>query len=197
MKNYLISNGNKPDKIRVLTTFDYLTDDFVSSRSYSMDIVFAGNLSKSTFLRKMDSERFLDLHIMCYGLPIEYQFKKVCYMGKFSPENVSIIKGSWGLVWDGDSLDCCNGEMGNYLRYNSPHKLSLFIVALLPVIVWREQALSSYVKEKGIGIIIDSLYDLHDAVRNVTADEYKVMQENIKKEAELLRKGSHLSGMLI
>ena len=52
------------------------------------------------------------------------------YKGKFSPENISFIEGNWGLVWDGDQLETCHGKLGEYLRINSSHKISLYIAKL-------------------------------------------------------------------
>ena len=44
-------------------------------------------------------------------------------------------KGSFGLIWEGDSIEKPSGSLGRYIQYISHHKLSLYILAKLPIIV--------------------------------------------------------------
>ena len=196
MKDWLVDKGFDSDKIEILTAFDYLTDDKVTdNRKKTKEVVFAGNLEKSEFLQKI-LETDLGLTINCYGKKIDNLSKGLNYKCAFRSENVSALEGSWGLVWDGDSLDTCNGPMGEYQRYNSPHKLSLYIVAHLPVIVWKEAAMAQYVKEKGIGICVSSLREISGIIDELKENDYKTMIENIKRESDMLRSGAHLKACL-
>ena len=54
---------------------------------------------------------------------------------------------NFGLVWDGTSLDGCNGRYGEYLKFNNPHKTSLYLSCGIPVIIWKEAALADFVEE--------------------------------------------------
>ena len=192
MKKYLTDRGYDSKRIKVLTAFDYLTNDIITSqRKRSKDVVFAGNLKKSLFLRTLSSED-LAININCYGKPIKKLSKGLTYKGAFTSEHVGAIEGSWGLVWDGDSLDACTTPLGEYQRYNAPHKLSLYIVAHLPVIVWDQAAMASYVKEKDLGICVSSLREISSRIDAITEEEYNRILENVKKESELLRNGAHL-----
>ena len=160
-------------------------------------VVYAGNLKKSTFLKSIPDD--IGITINCYGRAISRinEFSKsIVYKTSFQPENVSILDGSWGLVWDGLSLDTCVGDFGDYLKYNSPHKLSLYIVSELPLIVWESSALSSYVKEKGIGITISSIKEIKERISIITDEEYDRILRNVKKESEILRSGGHLIAFL-
>lgn len=195
MKEYLVSKGVDAKKLCVLYTFDYLTDDVVADRSYSKIVSFAGNLSKSTFLQNI-SVNDNDLKLYCYGANCNDNYSGIIYKGKFSPNNVSQIEGSWGLVWDGTSTDTCTGEFGDYLKYNSPHKVSLYIVAELPIIIWKEQALARYITERNLGITISSIDEISDKLSKVSESMYQEMRNNIKTEAALLRSGGHLSRFL-
>lgn len=195
MKNHLVSLGIEESKIKVLTSFDYLTDDIPASpRTNSAIVAFAGNLSKSTFLSRISDEN-VPLKMNCYGRQIPLN-SPIVYKGTFQPENVSVLKGSWGLVWDGISLDGCVGDFGEYLKYNSPHKLSLYIVAGLPLIVWTKSALARYVVENHLGITVDSIREIPDKLSGVSDEEYQDMLSCVEKESALLKSGSHLSSII-
>mgnify|MGYP007079152982 FL=1 len=61
-----------------------------------------------------------------------------------SDELIATAEGDFGLVWDGFSVDACTGNFGEYLKYNNPHKTSLYIRCELPVIIWDQAALSDF-----------------------------------------------------
>lgn len=191
MKEYLVAKGVDAEKLRILYTFDYLTDDIVADRTYSKIVTFAGNLSKSSFLKDIP-KNINDLKFYCYGADYNDNYSGIVYKGKFTPNNISHIEGSWGLVWDGTSTETCTGEFGDYLKYNSPHKVSLYIVAELPIIIWKEQALSRYITERNIGITISSIDEISEKLSNISEAMYLEMKNNIKVEAEALRSGNHL-----
>ena len=115
------------------------------------------------------------------------------YNGSFSPEElVSHLEGSFGLVWDGISAETCAGAFGEYLRINNPHKLSLYLAAGLPVIIWKEAALAPFVAENKVGFAVSSLYEIRDVVDRLPDNEYQTMKENAKQIGLHLRKGQYL-----
>ena len=101
---------------------------------------------------------------MLYGINYDEQnitSLNVEYKGAFLPNEIpSKLEGSFGLVWDGDSTDGCNGASGDYIRYNNPHKLSLYISSCLPVIVWSQAAIADFVRQHNIGFCVDKLIDI-------------------------------------
>lgn len=194
MKMYLVGRGIESSKIRVLTCFDYLTDEECPSRKLSNEVVFAGNLIKSKFLDNLKPEG--NVIYNCYGIKDELFPSDLIYKGKFSPDRVSVIEGSWGLVWDGDSIETCSGAFGKYLMYNAPHKLSLYMVSGLPVFIWRKQALAEYVVNNRLGYAIDSLMDIPDLIASCTSEEYDSMHANVKQFAQILKSGGHLKDCL-
>lgn len=197
MKDYLYGKGIYKEKMKVLTSFDYLIEEKTEPRrSYSHNVVYAGNLEKSLFLLEI-MKSGLDISIFCYGKE-KYKFSgNIFYKGFFNSEYVSNIEGSWGLVWDGDHIDTCDGVYGKYLRINSPHKLSLYIVALLPIIIWEESALADYVVKKSIGYTIKRISDIPELFSKITEEDYFRLQRNIKKEREYLINGFHLKECLM
>ena len=135
----------------ILGLFDYLTvKTHERSRSLSQTISFAGNLSKSGFIRHLEElTKGSQVRFILYGRNDEnHSFGNgIDYGGLFHPDDVSSLEGSWGLVWDGPSIEELTGEAGLYQRINSPHKASLYLVAGLPLIVSAQAAIAKIVVE--------------------------------------------------
>ena len=108
----------------------------------------------------------------------------------------SKLKADFGLVWDGDSVDTCAGDTGRYLLYNNPHKFSLYLASGLPVIVWEKSAVSEFVRQYGIGLIVSSLNEIGKRVRNLSIDEYKQMLSRVAKISADIRSGKFLGQIL-
>lgn len=196
MKQFVVQHGIEADKIVTLECFDYLTHDAITRRQANSDtVVFVGQLDKSSFLEEVTPAN-LSFHINLYGRYEKDLGAGVTYKSTFRPDNVSIFGGSWGLVWNGDTIDECTGSMGEYLRYNAPHKLSLYVAAELPVIIWDKAAKADYVREKGIGLCVSSLREVGSLIRGVTDAQYRLMLENVRRESQKVRAGEHLLGCL-
>lgn len=99
----------------------------------------------------------------------------------------------WGLVWDGDSLDECSGEWGEYLRINNPHKASFYLRAGLPVIVWRQSAMAPFVERMNVGIAVDSLHDLERELKSISPEAYAGLRANAEAMARSLTRGEWFS----
>ena len=184
----------------VLGPFYFLYNGEVCKRTYSNFpvVMVAGNLSKEKCkyvyeLSNVKNVRF-DLFGTNYtGLKNEY----IRYRGKYEPvELISHLDGQFGLVWDGDGVDTCSGDYGNYLKYNSPHKFSLYLAAGVPVIVWQESALASYVQEAGIGICICSLMELPTYLSNMQEEAYDRMVANVMQARKNILSGNRLREIL-
>lgn len=168
--------------MQTLDLFDYLRPTIDHPvRRYRYEIAFAGNLAKSTFLY-LDLNK-IGVNFFIYGINFDRKqinSKNITYKGSFSSEEIpSKLEGSFGLIWDGGSIDTCSGSFGEYTRYNNPHKLSLYISSCLPVIVWSKAAIADFVKEHDIGFCIDSLRDLNTVLGSMTEDDYGRYLKNI------------------
>ena len=102
---------------------------------------------------------------------------------------IAEAQGSFGLVWDGASLDACTGNFGEYLQYNNPHKTSLYLRCGLPVIIWNKAALAEFVTRNGVGFSIGSLRELDDVLRSLTPERYAEMRKRVKAVSERLANG--------
>lgn len=201
MKQALVDAGVRSE-IRVIHLFDYHTSDPLPDEETLIGrkhtVAFAGNLIKSKFIAVLLQKQFSTLQFNYYGLPVDLPFDGTThrYQGKFSPSNVSFVQGGWGLVWDGDSLDTCSGEMGNYLRYNASHKLSLYLAAGMPVIVWKESGLARWIVEQELGLAVTSLTEVEQVIEGVSEQQYIRLIASVAFVSKQLRRGAMLSSIL-
>lgn len=202
MKEYLVEHGFDGNRIIVLGIFDYLHDcELPQMRTKEKRVVIAGNLikNKCEYLYKlMDMKQIpftLDLFGSGFSLKETPNFVK--YHGSCLPDELpGKLEGAFGLVWDGTEIDCCAGNAGEYIRYNNPHKCSLFLASNMPVIIWKEAALAKFVEENGVGISVDSLLDIGDAIDALSELDYRRMVDNTKKISALLRSGYYFTSAM-
>ena len=199
MKSYLISKCHYTKKIETLVFFDYLTDFEPTQPSLNdSSVIFAGNLNKSLFCKELKCIPQVIFNL--YGPitdPSTLQAPNVRYCGQASPDKiVSTIQGDYGLVWDGPQIETCSGSYGEYLKYNTSHKLSLYIVAGKPLIVWKNSALADYITKQQIGFAVSSLSELPAALSNITKEQYECMCRNVRTIAKEISCGPHLAHAL-
>ena len=75
------------------------------------------------------------------------------------------------------------------MKYNNPHKLSLYLSSGLPVVIWDKAAEAVFVKNNKLGIAVNSLFELQSKLENITEDDYNEMARNVAVIAEKLKKG--------
>ncbi|EMF0715997.1 hypothetical protein V2E67_000106 [Citrobacter freundii] len=195
MASYIreISNVNL-NKIKLLDVFDYLVDapnnnDIIDQNS---KIVFVGNLSKnkSSFIYDYDNE------IDVWGMNFEINKNPyITYNGCFDPNNPTVFsnayvgKKTFGLVWDGTSPHTCEGDFGEYLKFNNPHKASFYLSQNLPLIVWDKSAMSDFVIKNKCGIVVSSMSDIKSIIESIDNESYIVIKSNAIKIGEKIRAG--------
>lgn len=186
MKAYLVEKGINEHKIVSLECFDYLCSNLCKNKQIRYNsIAIAGNLNpiKCGYIYKM-IEANQNLHIDLYGVGYESNEKNdnVEYHGSFLPEELpNEIDSMFGLVWDGGEISSCVGEYGNYLRYNNPHKLSLYMASGIPVIVWNQSAIADFVEKYHVGIKVNNLNNIKDKINTISVDQYNEMKNNVEK----------------
>lgn len=197
MKSWLEENGCGA-KIFPLGVWDYLSPELppaTPTLGEPYTVIYAGGLSwrKNAFLYQMgDVTDGYKLRLYGGGFDIAQAAhpERIELMG-FVPSNelIATAQGHFGLVWDGDSLDACQGDMGEYLKYNNPHKTSLYIRCHLPVIIWRQAALAPFVSQRGIGLCVDSLRDIAPALAALTPERYAEMRRRVEELSRQLAEG--------
>lgn len=199
MKKVLVGQGVPADKMVSLEIFDYLIPNFEEKTAHQKDqpIIVAGNLNptKSGYLYDLPEQPAYNLYGV--GYDESRALKNTTYFGSFMPDDLpAALEGSFGLVWDGDSSETCQGSYGNYLRFNNSHKASLYLASGFPVVVWKESALAHFILEKSCGIAVTSLHDLEAVLQNLSEKEYADLSENARRIGKDLREGYYLSSAL-
>mgnify|MGYP004607875875 CR=1 FL=1 len=196
-------NRTNDSKYKVLEVFDYLcsSDVLMRKRSYDYNnqtIVIAGNLTKEKcgYIYNLDK---IHMRFNLYGASYDNSIirNEIHYCGAYNPDElVTILDGDFGLVWDGNDCESCTGVYGEYLKYNNPHKFSLYLAAGIPVIVWKQSALAKYVSEKKIGICINSLYEISEKVNEISIEQYNLMKKNVNIIQQSIINGMHLTNII-
>lgn len=163
--------------------FDYRYEGTLPSREHQRRVVFAGLLDKSA-LRDWP----YDVPVVAFGRQPAWPLAaSIDFRGPVhSDELPGHLPSGFGLVWDRDNRI---GTYGQYMRYNNPHKASLYLSSGLPVIVWSETPVARLVREHDLGLALDSLDELPAAMNAVDEARFKTMQEKAARVSELLRAG--------
>lgn len=199
MKAKLVSWGVAAENIVSLGIFDYLTDQEIDfNRSEFSEVTIAGNLmpAKSRYCYDLPTNSEFILYGVNYEAELQKNQTSVKYLGSFASDDISAIKGKYGLVWDGNSTETCSGEFGRYLRFNNSFKLSMYIVAQMPLIVWQESALKDFVEEHKIGFYVSSLSEIYDKLAKISAADYQIMQANLVELSQQVRNGYFLKNAI-
>ena len=203
MMEYLANErGVSKDKMVNLEVFDYLTKEPLTPlKEHQAEIVVAGNLKpeKSGYIYSLIRKN-PQLRLNLYGVGFADPDGKECntsYKGAFPADILpGKLEGKYGLVWDGADTESCTGTTGEYLKYNNPHKVSLYIASGLPVIIWRKAALADFILKNKIGIAVDSLQNLKDVISKISEQDYDEMKKNTEKMSGLVRNGSYMTAAI-
>lgn len=177
----------------IMPSFDYC---------FSKKISFVGNLTKSEFLTQfVRTKRSYTIELIGRCTPSQqeqFSNNESCeYKGVYSSDDVPFqISGSFGLIWDGPSLDYCGGLMGTYQKYNTPHKTSLYLSVGIPIIVWNKAAIADFVRENKVGFVIENLNEIEEILNRITKEEYIQIKENIKPIRTKIMSGEYLQKAL-
>lgn len=191
--------GIPASQIVTLGIFDYLCEAEPKERHFDRSVVIAGNLNfeKCPYVRELIGTFEGTLHLYGVGLEERDYGENVHYHGSFPPEELPhVMEGSFGIVWDGTSVTTCAGNTGEYLKYNNPHKTSLYLAAGLPVVVWEQAAMAEFVTQHHVGITVDSLETLQDVMERINEKDYRLMCENAQRIGAKLRRGEYLAAAL-
>ena len=196
MKAFFIKKGIPENKLVSLKIFDYLMDKEATSKNVTFEwaISIAGNLdiNKSAYIAQLGK---LGIIVHLYGPNFSHsleQYQDIQYHGSFPASEIpNQLNSGFGLVWDGNSIDTCSGDFGEYLQYNNPHKLSLYLASGIPVVIWDKAAEADFVRKHNLGICVSSLSELKDKLEQISEKNYQEMIKNVANISTLLRYGEH------
>ena len=194
MNQFFLEKGVPEEKIVVLEIFDYLLEkNIIREKKFGRCIVIAGNLDskKSPYIGNLS--KLKQIEVKLYGPNFDARLgetENIQYCGSMKPDELpAYLNEGFGLVWDGNCIDTCSGETGEYLRYNNPHKLSLYLASGLPVVIWREAAEADFVKKYGVGICVSSLKEAEQKIMDMDEITYNTLVSNVAKISDKLREG--------
>lgn len=206
--DHLIVHNNKMKKwmgeqipsshFSVLHFFDFLTEQKKTPALQNNSVAYAGNLAESPFLERLNEllPNNESVIFKVYGQPCSPRMQEqrnLEYMGVSEPYGLPAkLEGAYGLIWDGNGLEAAEDHIADYLNYISPHKASLYLLSGIPLIVGRDAGIAALVEEHGIGILLDNLHDIGQALRAVSAEDYSAMSANCRQLAKHLASGSCL-----
>lgn len=181
----------------ILGCFDYLLDNNQSCQRINNTIVYAGSLGKSMFLKELHKIN-TDIKYNLYGKPkpeIVYTDNMI-YKGAFSPNDISMIEGEWGLLWDGDSIETCQGNFGEYLQLIAPHKFSLYLACGLKIICWKKSAVAELVEKYNLGITVESLFEINNKICTLSQERLQMIEKEVNRFSKMVQQGMMLKGIM-
>jgi hypothetical protein len=197
MKAYFESLGISSQKIIVLEIFDYLLKNEINNTiEFEKSIAIAGNLDTTKCGYIGELKALHQLKINLYGINFNEsmrEYKNIVYHGVFPPDDVpkQLTRG-FGLVWDGESIMGCVGKSGQYLKYNNPHKLSLYLASGIPVVIWKDAAEASFVEENKLGYCVTDLKEAEQRILKCSRENYVDFQKNVLIVGEKIKSGFYL-----
>ncbi len=184
-------------KMVSLELFDYLVEkesrDNIPHRKLCNEVVFAGNLDPRMRKFIYDKENNFNFILNLYGPFFDKSRKipQVNYFGSYNPDTIPYeLTGSFGLIWNGIEENHAN-PLTEYTKLISSHKLSLYIVANLPIICWSKSADADFVLKNKIGFVVDSLDEIDKKINQMTYFQYKEMISNIESISDNVARGDN------
>ena len=149
------------------------------------------------------SEHLKDIPIhLYYDLTEEEQIKlqrhnqwdNLHYGGNFwGVEIYDLLEGDYGLIWNGD--DCGEG-MFEWKKISISSKLDFCLAGGLPIIAKRGTIDGDLIEQHHIGLTINHLSELENAISAISHEEYMTYQANLAPLARRAVKGENFREVL-
>lgn len=172
--------------------FGYHTADHIPAPHFAKKLVFAGAFIKAGYLQHLPADCPID--VFGANPPDEFnRMPNVHYRGDYPPAELpSQLNSGFGLVWDSTDFPAVTGELGEYTRLSYAQKISLYLAARLPVIIWREAAGAEWLTANGVGLAIDNLAEAWPLIDSFDEARYGAMQARLGPLSQLIREGVYV-----
>lgn len=194
MVSAVASCGVVREKLVPLECFDYLAegpDEIVRERNAVVNV--AGNLSvaRSGWMRGVGALKGIRWKMFgAFFEPREYGNGDFEYGGSVTPEVLpEKLADGFGLIWYSEIPESVSGKIIDYIRIINPHKLSLYLRAGLPVIVWDEAAVAPFVRKYGVGISVRELSEIPQRISEIDEESYARMAVSARRLGKGLQQG--------
>lgn len=195
MAKWLIDRGCDESKLVEIGVFDYLIEGKVQECS-GLDfkkVIIAGNLSLDKAGYLLGLKDLTSVQWELWGGPANSIFRttaNIDYKGSVDSEELPLrLKDGMGLIWDGPTIDECQGVWGEYLTLNNPHKMSLYLACGLPVFIWSKAAQAEFVRKYGVGLVVNSLKEIPELLTGMSHADYQKMAINARDVGMRIRVG--------
>lgn len=197
MKKFLEEKGCT-SRLICLEIFDYLSSSqtvVYSTPHEPYCVVYAGGLSlgRNPFLYMLDNHINnwkMELYGKGFNVEKAVDWQHIHFNGLYQPDElISITEGDFGLVWDGNSLNGCSGNWGEYLKFNNPHKTSFYLRCGIPVIIWKKAALAPFIAQNNCGLVVENLDEIDVLLASLSKEKYDEMRNNAFMMKERLTEG--------
>ena len=190
MKEKLISEGLKVEKILIQEMWDHPYNGFLYQPQFEKKLYFAGSVERFPHLLNWSHET--PLHVFSEG----GNDIATCHFEGFKSDAelmLQLSKGGFGLVWGTSENPIDEPE---YYKINISHKVSTYLAAGIPVLVPSYLSTANIIREKGLGFVVDNLQEASERVANCTQEEYQAMVDRIHMTSFLLRQGFYTKKVL-
>lgn len=168
----------------------YISNEHISA-PFKKIINFAGSTDKAKYLTLLPN--YWNINI--YGSNIKnFKFKEnQCYKGAFPEVEIPQIlheQGGFGLVWDSETFPGITGKLGEYTKISYAHKISLYLAANMPVIIWEKAAGAQWIVDNHLGFAVKDLNEAWMKINELTEEEYqKIYAPSLIKMGKKIRSG--------
>ena len=182
MADYIAAQGVQD--VIPLILFDRLSGDAIPERTLSAEVCIAGDLSRkrSSYLHDLPRKK---VHWHLCGEGWKGKRADITYHGG----KTETLPGAFGLVWAGSSTRVVTGAQGAYMMLASPRAASVYLTQGMPLIVWKWAALASFVRENGLGLVVNTIDDIPAAIAALPPEDYAAMAANACEWGAKLRRG--------
>ena len=153
--------------------------------------LFSGNYNRFPFLKEYEGETIINQYDL--QKPDRENDESFQWKGFYEPHKLmaEIAQGGFGLVW------CDEEYFERYYSWNQPHKLGFNLSAGIPVVVRNGSVHTDFIKNNGLGYVVDTLEEADQFVKNTTEEKYQEMVRNVAVFQPLLLNGRYTQKLLL
>lgn len=190
MVEILRKEGLMVRQILVQGIWDYLTDFQPKIPEFHSHINFAGHPERFPFLQDWTSSIPIKLFSTPYPISHHSNIEQEGWLAGDKLLEKLNENGGFGLVWP-------QGDNSTYYQANLSYKLSSYLAAGIPVIAPHTLSNAALIKEKGLGLFIDSLDDLETTIHQCTPETYHHLCQNVRRYRQIITQGYRAKKLLL
>ncbi|MDC7301430.1 sugar transferase [Agathobacter ruminis] len=191
MYQFLLEHGLKSEiKIVYQTIWEMPGETCYRNHEPRRHMIFTGAFDRFPFLHDYHGKTRITL--FTNDQPARENDESFVWVGGRSPKDLmgEISEGGFGLVWAEEQY------FESYYSLNQPHKIGFCLASGIPVIIRKGSVHESFVRENGLGFVVDSLEEADEKVQSITDDEFRQLYQNVANIQQLLLQGAYTTRTL-